>query len=162
MSEIAAQPVDPATRLQLLEPFIAATTTALGEMAGVEVFVSSVAQGDAPDLPTDVAAIIELTGATNGLLVFSLPQGTAAALARRVLKDISEEPDDSLIRDCVGEIGNVIAGQAKALLADGPRHFVFSISRRGGADFRPAPGLRRLVIGFHSVQGDFTLQLLLA
>jgi CheY-specific phosphatase CheX len=70
---------------------------------------------DAPFLRQTV--VLGIKPATEGLLVLSFPDRTAAAITERVLADAKEEIDETLVRDCVGEIANVIAGQAKTLLA---------------------------------------------
>jgi CheY-specific phosphatase CheX len=54
------------------------------------------------------------------------PAVTATALAARVLCDAAIEPDADLARVCLGEIANIVAGQAKALLAGTPLHFSLS------------------------------------
>jgi len=166
MSEIAAegaQSVTPVIREQLLEPFITATRAALGEMASTDVVVRAVCQNPGPHVLGDISAVLRLTSATQGTLVLSFPERTAAALAGRILASVSAEPDEQLIRDCVGEIGNVVAGQAKALLAGTPYHFTFSLPRvvPGVDDFQPAPGLDCLAVVFNSEQGEFALRLFL-
>jgi CheY-specific phosphatase CheX len=62
----------------------------------------------------------------------------------------------------VGEIANVIAGQAKAILADTPYRFTFTVPEVVAArEFRPPQSLDCLVVAFRSDQGDFALQLFL-
>src|SRR5262249_22967021 len=107
-------------RQNLLEPFITATNTALGEMAGVEVFVHHIHPGQLQPTLGDISAVVELTSATERLLILIFPNHTAAALTRRILAEASVNVDDALIRDCVAEVANVVAGQAKALLAETP------------------------------------------
>ena len=147
-------------RANLLEPFIEATTTALGEMAGAEVNVRTIHQQAIPQRLEDITAVVEMMSATGGFLILSFPQRTAAALAARMLAGVTQEVDDSLIRDCVGEIANVIAGQAKAILAGGPYRFTFSIPKvlSSVSEFRPPPGMNCLAIIFGSDQGDFAVQ----
>jgi len=166
MSEIAAegaQPVSAEIRDRLLEPFITATRAALGEMANTEVVVRTVCRNPGPHALSDISVVLRLTSATEGTLVLTFPEQTAAALARRILAGVSAEVDEQLIRDCVGEIGNVVAGQAKALLAGTPYHFAFSLPRivAGVDDLQPAPGLDCLAVAFNSEQGEFTLRMFL-
>jgi chemotaxis protein CheX len=158
-----AQPVDGEIRQTLLEPFIEATRTALGEMAGTEVVVRAVLQKRLHGPLGDVAAVLGLRSALEESLVLSFPRRTAAALAGRMLAGVTQELDENLIRDCVGEIANVVAGQAKALLAGGPYHFTFGVPQVvvDGQEFPPQQGLDCLVVAFSSDQGDFALQLFL-
>jgi chemotaxis protein CheX len=166
MSEMAAEGVEPVSaevRDQLVEPLITATRAALGEMANTEVVVRVMCQNPGPQALGDISAVLRLTFASEGTLVLSFPERTATAFARRILTGVSAEVDEQLVRDCVGEIGNVVAGQAKALLAGTPYHFTFSLPRvvAGVDEFRPAPGLDCLMVAFNSEQGEFALRLFL-
>jgi chemotaxis protein CheX len=158
-----AQPVFGEIRDQFLEPFIAATGAALGEMAGTEVVVRAVYWKALHQALGDIAAVLEIRSATEGFLVLSFPQRTAAALAGRILAGVTAEVDEDLIRDCMGEIANVVAGQAKAMLAGTPYRFAFSLPKVvvGAKELWPPQGLDCLVIAFSSTQGEFTLQLFL-
>jgi len=165
-SEIVAegtQPINDERRDDLLGPFITATCTALSEMAGAEAIVQAVHQKSPHHPLGDIAAVVGLTSAIERFLVLSFPQRTAAALAGRILAGIAQEVDEELIKDCVGEIANVVAGQAKAMLADGPYRFAFSIPQvvDDASQCLPQQGLDCLVVAFSSDQGEFALQLLL-
>jgi len=148
---------------KLLEPFVTAVYTALREMAGVEAAVQAVSQKTLDHALGDIAAVIHLKTVSDGFLVLSFPQPTAAVLAGRILAGVTQEVDENLIRDCVGEIANVVAGQAKALLAAAPVQFVFSLPQTvvSAQQFRPRPGLDALVVEFSTDQGEFALQLFL-
>jgi chemotaxis protein CheX len=156
------QPVSAEVRNKLLEPFIAATRAALGEMAGVEPLVRAVYQEPMPRALGDIAAVIGLTSAAGeAALVLSFPHRTAAALARRILAEVTEAVEEDLLRDCVGEIANVVAGQAKALFAEYPFQFGFCLPQvvMNAADFQRRPGLDCLVVLLACDQGEFALQL---
>lgn len=113
MSEVAIESV----RASLLDPFIEATGTTLREMAGVEA-VPCADPGPA-DARTrwDITSVVGLTTAAGGgALAVGFPRAAAAALAERMLAAVPVAIDDGMIADCAGELVNVIAGQAKALL----------------------------------------------
>jgi chemotaxis protein CheX len=104
--------------------------------------------------------VLQLTPAIDGSLVLSFPERTAAFLARQMLAGVTAEVDNQLIRDCVAEIGNVVAGQAKALLAGTPFHFAFSLPRVIiGIDDLQVAGLDCLFIAFDGGFGKFALRL---
>ena len=159
----SAQAVVGEIRDQLLGPFITATCVAMGEMAGMEVVVRAVYHKALHHALGDVAAVLGLQSATEGFLVLGFPQQTAAALSRRILAGVTEEVEESLIQDCVGEIANVVAGQAKAMLAGTPYRFTFSLPEVviGAKELRPQQCLDCLVIVFSSDMGEFVLQLFL-
>jgi CheY-specific phosphatase CheX len=135
-------PLSARTREEILEPFISGVSVALGEMADAAIVVKTIGQ-KATSVETDcLTAIIKLNASREGTLVLIVPASTAAALASRVLASVGTVPDVTLIRDCIGEVANVIAGQAKALLAGTPHAFTFSVPMViSGAEFasRPRP-----------------------
>jgi chemotaxis protein CheX len=158
----AGHPISDEVRFGLLEPFIAATRATLAEMAGTEVVVRAAAGADLFQVLGDVSAVVRLTSATDGYLVLGFPQRTAAALAERVFRGVVTEIDEDLINDCVGEIANVVAGQAKSLLATTPYHFSFSLPRvviGGAPELGPHPGRDCLVVAFGTDMGEIALQL---
>jgi CheY-specific phosphatase CheX len=152
--------VDPEVRTNLLEPFIAAATDALGEMAGIEVVVRAVSRQAERSL-SDMVAVVEINARMPGFMVLSFPESTAIAVAERILAGATDRIDAALIRDCVAEIGNVVAGQAKAMLGGGPYQFTFSIPKMltESGEFRAHTAMNYFVIDFASDLGDFTLQL---
>ena len=156
------QPVVGAVRDKLLEPLIEAARAALSEMAGVEPVVHAVYQKSMHHALGDIAAVIGLVSpAGEASLVVSFPHRTARALAQRILAHVTQDVGEDLIRDCVGEIANVVAGQAKALLAEHPVRFEFRLPQIvvNAAEFQPPKGLDCLVVVFDCDQGEFALQL---
>jgi len=164
MAEIVAEgerPVSAEIREKLVEPFITATRTALGAMANTEVGVRSVCQISSLPALSDISIAIRLTAATEGWLVLSFPERTAAILSSRILTGVTADVDQQLLGDCIAEIGNVVAGQAKTLLAGTPYHFAFSLPRVivGANDFAHLAGFNCLVVAFDCNAGDFALRL---
>ena len=103
-------------------------------------------------------------GGAEGSLVLSFPAQTAEGLARRILAGAVDHVDRDLIRDCMGELGNVIAGQTKTLLVGSPYHFVFStptVVAGAHHEVRTKNALSCLVIVWSSDLGEFALQLFL-
>lgn len=141
----------------LLEPLIAAATLALAEFAATALEVRAVARRPEPPAPGQIDAVLDLTSGPGRALILSVPGATANALAARVLDGVAPAPEAGLVRDCIGEIANVIAGQAKALLAGTPYHFTFAtprIATAGPAD----PAGDGLVVAFESDAGGLSLQ----
>jgi chemotaxis protein CheX len=164
IADIAAGvlPVAAEIRAQLLEPFIAATTAALCEMAGIDVVAQAAGRRPHPAL-LDINALVELESALGGPLILSFPKQTAAAIAGRVLAGAGAALDESLLHDCVGEIGNVVAGQAKALLAGTAYRLAFALPQVlvGPGELPVKEGFDCLVVALSSAQGPFALQLCL-
>jgi chemotaxis protein CheX len=152
----------PEVRAQLLEPFLTAVSSVLAEMAGCGVAVQAVYRQARSRTRGELSAVLRLHFTTAAALVLSCPRPTARALAERVLAGTVERLDDALIGDCLGELGNVIAGQAKALLAGTPHHFTFAtptLVTGAGQEVGVRAGQGCFVLAFHSDVGAFALQL---
>lgn len=152
-------------RGQPVDSFVNATVVALAEMAGTEVAVREVYQSTLGAPWCDISAVLEIKSATEGLLVLGFPERTAAAIAERVLAGVQEEINETLVRDCIGEVANVIAGQAKTLLAGTPHQFTYSLPQVVVG--KPPPSNLEwshscIVIVFVSELGEFTMHLALA
>lgn len=150
--------VAPAIRDHLVGPLITAVRQTLVEMAGVEVMVRSVYQTTAAPPLGDLSAFLDLTMATEGFLILSLSRRTAESLGRRILAEVTTDPTPELIQDCVNEVGNVVAGQAKALLAGTPYHFTFSPPGISIAENRRWLRSTAVVLAFETEIGNMTLQ----
>lgn len=139
---------------ELYAPFVEAVAVALREMAAVE---SGPRDGDG-GAPADVSAVLPVTTAAGtGYVALHFSEATATELARRTLALAGAgSADAATLRDCLGEVVNVIAGQAKTLLVGTPYHFTLSTPRvETGA---PARTDGALVLAFGSEAGDFTLR----
>jgi CheY-specific phosphatase CheX len=161
MSELSThqRAASEATR-RLAEAFVSATQTALLEMAGVNV---TLRLGDTPwhgEGLTGIWSMVELSN--PGRLLLQFPLSTATALAKRMLADHAEAWDDGLVRDCAGEVANVIAGQAKALAAETPMRFAFSVPQVGMGR-QPEHGANergeQVIVPFDSDVGSFEFRL---
>jgi CheY-specific phosphatase CheX len=145
------------SRDELLEPIITAVATTLREMAGVEVVVRETFRAAGGEGLADVSIALRLVADADGLLILSLPRGTADTLARRVLGEVTAEPDEGLMQDCAAELLNVMAGQAKALLF-GTRHH-FTLSTPTVLTTLPIETAGRVVVRFDSDAGEFSVHL---
>jgi CheY-specific phosphatase CheX len=146
---------------ELVEAFAAAVPFALREMAGVEAVAGAPRHSPAADGLACVSAAIRLTTvAGEWLLVMAFPEATVAALAARVLAETGVGVTPDLVRDCAGEVANVVAGQAKSLLVGRPAHFTLStptVSTTCSAEAEAPTG--RWVIPFESDVGAFEVRL---
>ena len=115
------------TPRELVEAFAEAVPFALREMVGVEAVARGSRPATAADNAADVSAVVRLAAADGeSRLIVCFPEQTAAELARRVFAGIVMEVTADLVRDCVGEVANVVAGQAKVLLVGKPAHFTLA------------------------------------
>ncbi len=138
---------------ELSAPLAEAVAVALREMAAVESGLCEIGTG----APGEVSAIIPVaTAAGAGYVALHFTVASANELARRVLaRAEAGEGDDATRRDCLGEVANVVAGQAKTLLYGTPYHFTLSTPRIVFGDPARDDGAR--VLAFGSEIGNFVL-----
>ena len=149
-------------RGQLVEPWLEATRAALGEMAGTEVSVKAIYKAPGQDKLGELNAVVPITSSSLRALILSFPHHTATGLARRILPE-PENVDETLVQDCVGELANVVSGQAKALLAGTPYQFTFSLPKVvvGPNPIQLEEGETNLVIALKCDQGELALRLVI-
>ncbi len=70
--------------------------------------------------PPFVTSFVAINGAWQGAVVAQFPQSLAAALTRQLFSSETEPTSDE-IHDALGEIGNIVAGNVKALVPE-PSH----------------------------------------
>ena len=144
---------------ELVEAFASAVPFALRELANVETVARDARRTTAPDPSADLFASIQLNASSGeGRLVLCFPAATATALARRVLAEVTDAPSEEMIRDCLGEVANVVAGQAKALLVGSPAHFTLSTPTVWARDAEQL-ATECWEIPFASDVGEFTVRL---
>ncbi len=158
------QSISAEEREQLVGPFAEAVCVTLREWAGTEAAMQAVDPEQVPAADDDLAAILPLQSPVMNALVLRFPRAVATPLARRVFAEVAGEVDESLLHDCMGEVANVVAGQAKALLHGTTYRFTFSTPRVvSGSDDPLPPGRngRNLVLTFASDLGNFALEVAL-
>lgn len=100
-------------------PFIESTKNAFREFLGLEATTRSpylLAAGD-PTHQYDISGIIGLAGEVQGFVVMSFPREVALAITAALNDQPKEEIDDDVI-DAIGEVVNIISGNAKRDLLD--------------------------------------------
>jgi chemotaxis protein CheX len=158
-----AHPAPDELKAQLGEPFTAAVVETLNVMAGLDVVPSGAYRKVQATTLGEVSAVLDLSGPEQ-LLVLGFPRATALAVGTRILGPRAAQADDDLKFDCLGELANVVAGQAKAMLASTPFHFAFTtptILLGVGQPIRAAFNPECLVLPFCCEAGEFVAQVYL-
>lgn len=146
--------------VELAKPFIKAAINVISTMAFItpvagKPFVkkNTVAQGD-------VTGLVGLTGEKNGSVSISFSRPCAVAIVKGMLGDyISDIMND--VRDAVGEITNMVSGQARAGLAE--KGMVFqgstpSVIMGDGHTISHMAKTPIMAIPFQTEHGDFTIE----
>ncbi|KAF5033564.1 Chemotaxis phosphatase CheX [anaerobic digester metagenome] len=146
--------------IEVAKPFVAATINVLSTMAGITptagppyVKKNNVAKGD-------VSAVIGITGHKNGTISVTFTKKCAIALVKAMLgDDIQDIVQD--IKDAVGEVTNMISGQARAGLAEMGMTFqgaTPSVIMGDGHTISHITKAPIIAIPFGTPHGDFTVE----
>lgn len=102
-------------KVELVNPFIDATTSVFRTMLGCELTRGQpvLKSNRAPEY--EVSGLIGLTGKCQGMVVVSLGRDTAISATEIMLSERPDELNRDVV-DAVGEIANMIAGAAKSQL----------------------------------------------
>jgi chemotaxis protein CheX len=156
------EPVIESIRQQLLNPFIDATVRTLTMLTGGVPQLHSVYCKNGYNIFGDYSALMTLRTHSEGTLVISFPQQTSYEIGKRMILPLGVEINEELVQSCLGEIANIIVGQAKGALASTAYRFTMSlpnvIAGRNHV-IRYQSGLPCLVASFTGEIGDFALQL---
>lgn len=105
------------TGIEVAKPFIDATTNVLNTMAMMEAKPGKPFVKKDNTAYGDVSAVIGITGHKNGSISVSFTKKCAVALVKSMLgDDVQDIIQDT--KDAVGEVTNMISGQARAGLAN--------------------------------------------
>jgi chemotaxis protein CheX len=98
---------------QYIQPFVDVTKTCFKDFCGVDLTVQRpyFEEADAVN-QWDISAVIGLTGEARGAVVVSMKAGLACSLTKQLTQMEHTKIDDDVV-DAVGEIVNIIAGNAK-------------------------------------------------
>ncbi|MFM2090878.1 MAG: hypothetical protein RLZZ127_1367 [Planctomycetota bacterium] len=99
--------------VQLLNPFIQATTDCLVQMAGCRPSRRRIFIKQDPTMIGDVAGIIGMTQGITGSCVVSFPMVLAQRIVGKLLMEAPESVNEQMVDDGIGEVANMVAGGAK-------------------------------------------------
>lgn len=101
-----------------INPFLEAAVKVLQTMAFTEPHVGKpFLKGKTPLSQGDITGIVGLTGATNGSLAVSFSETAILQVVSNMFGEAFKEMNDE-VRDAVGEITNMICGDARRMLAE--------------------------------------------
>lgn len=144
-------------KAKYINPFLAASLNLFRDHLEVNCSAQSPVLNKEPMRLAEVSAIIGLAGETTGAVVLSFERTVAMAIAGRFAGKTFTVLSNEAI-DCIGELVNIVAGNAKKDLLD----FRIVISLPGVIIGREArvkwpEGIPVISIPFTSELGDFTV-----
>jgi chemotaxis protein CheX len=155
----------PNVNVEFINPFIDATRNVFSTMCGIDIERKKLFLKDDHKMLGDVSGVMGMSGSAHGSVVISLPEKLACYV---VAKMLGEAPADKLnpeVCDGVGEVINMIAGQAKASLVKTKYHFNISIPSvvsGTGHEITHRKGTPNIVVLFEAEGQDFAIQVCLA
>ena len=140
--------------LQYRTPFIDSTTQMFSTMVGAPCEV-----GDQTDLPQSdtVSGTVAFHGDSSGQITLTFPLDTARKIVAEMLGMDESEMDDDTLKDGVGEMANIVAGNVKAALAATPYRFHLSLPKIELGPAEVPTGVDKNRDRMHSDYGDFYL-----
>lgn len=102
--------------VRYINPFIAALQSIFDCMLDEPVVISKPTLKTQSDPYTDVSALIDFTGNATGCVMLCFPKNAAAKIASKLTGKAVYACELTELSDALGEMANMVAGQAKAKL----------------------------------------------
>ncbi len=103
--------------VQFLNPFIEAAYSVLETEVGIVAKRGQLCLGRSAATADDITVLISMVGQVNGVVMYSLDESTGINIVSRILGQPFTD-FDTLAQSGIGELGNVITGQAGRRLAE--------------------------------------------
>ena len=107
-----------------------------------------------------LTAAVHLAGAWNGVVLFECDRGQACRFAGRFLSMGPPDTVDNDVRDVLGELANMIAGNMKCVLAHGISLSMPSVVDGSDYSLRVCGAIVRDRLAFECVEGPFWITIL--
>jgi len=145
-----------------INPFIRALINGFDTMLSCKVTRGEIHLKGDPQTKFEISGIIGLSGKAVGTVVVALSESVALKAASAMLMDEYTEINDDVV-DAVGEMANIVAGAAKAELAE----FDMSVSLPNvitgkGHDVRFPSNVTPLCVPFECPWGELAIEVGLA
>lgn len=102
---------------EYVNPFLEAASAVFKSVMNVDLRRGKMIIKENPEPSHDVAIIIGITGAINGEVVYSMGYSMVTKIAEILAPGMTEEQIKSEYKDIVGELANMITGNAMNLFA---------------------------------------------
>jgi len=150
--------------VKFINPFLDAVISVLSTMANVEAIAGKPFINKKRTAIGDVTGLIGVTGYTEGTLSLSLSQGAILKIVNNMLYEDYKEINAD-IADAVGELTNMITGQARMHLSERGMDFKAStptVVIGKGHEVKHVPDSPVLAIPFSTDSGDFLVEVCFA
>lgn len=143
-------------KVEYINPFIQSAMETFVNMLDCKVTHGKPFTGEDDGQSNHLIAIIGLSGSAQGTIAIKLPTETAKKIVGSLVGTNFPEIDSSVI-DGVGELINIIAGNAKAKFQGHKISISLPTVIRGGIHKLTAPTIAYITIPFKCTLGDFDI-----
>ncbi len=146
-------------KVEYINPFIESTLSSLEMMAQITAERDNLGLKENLITTYDISSIIALTGEVQGSVILSFPTKVACQIASRMLMEEKKSMDKD-VEDAIGEIGNIIVGNARRqLMAAGYKVNISipSVVIGEGHKISRKEGVPCIGISFKTAEGPFEI-----
>ncbi len=143
-------------KVEYINPFIQSVTETFLSMMDCEVTHGKPFPTEDDGQSDNLIGIIGLSGTAQGNIAIKFPAETAMAIVGSLVGTNFSEIDSSVV-DGVGELVNIIAGNAKAKIRGHRISISLPTVLRGGIHKLTAPTIAYITIPFKSDKGNFEI-----
>ena len=113
-------------KVEFINPFIESTLKSLEMMAQITASRSNLALKEDLITTYDISSIVSLAGEVEGSIIVSMPSQLACKVSSNLLMEECAELDEN-VQDAIGEMGNIIVGDARRALVAMGKNVTISI-----------------------------------
>ncbi len=99
-------------KVEHINPFLNSVSSTFETMLSAEATRGDISLGNAKQRKFPISGLIGMSGNASGVVVINLSEQVALKIATTMLMEEQTEVNDDVL-DAVGEIANIVAGQAK-------------------------------------------------
>ena len=111
-------------KMDLIQPFIGSLDTVLAEMMNAPVAIADLTMEEEGYRKKGLAAVVAFKGQIEGRIILDMEPRAAAKVAE-CMAGVEVNPSESIVREAVCELANMVIGNAVTLLND--RGFQFRV-----------------------------------
>lgn len=147
--------------MELKEKIIESVVEIFSSMVMMEVACSGDVEPKELSFTESISGVVGLAGTHKGCLAIHLPNDVAMAITSSFLgMDVDEIGED--VEDAVGELANMLGGNAKSILSEKGRDIELSLPTTISGreyDFQPTKEAERIILNFTCDAGKFNVDL---
>jgi len=103
-------------KVEYINPFVLSAASILEQVAQITPQRGKLALRPKMFPTPEVSVILGVTGDVKGQVIYGLSQETALGIAKRMMMGMDLEAFDDVARSAIGELGNMITGNATGIL----------------------------------------------